>query len=267
MPSTYAHYKLGISVLDAIDSEYKKIIESHRQLFMIGLHGPDILFFYKPLRKNQVNRLGHAIHDKAGRVFFEEAARIIKIHPNEPEYLSYLYGVVCHFALDVSCHGYVGEKIQSSGASHTEIETEFDRSLIVADGLDPLRFMPTGHLVPSDDNSEVIEEFYPGVNSTQIRKGIKGLVNISNFFVTPSNPKRRAIYTAMKIAGAYQGVGGLVVNENPNPLCADSNQELTKRLIKAKPLALALIANLDNHIRSGEDLDKMFNFNFSSKLV
>lgn len=49
-----------------------------------------------------------------------------------PEMLSYLLGVVCHFTLDAACHGYVEKKIQKSGASHIQIEMEFDRYLMCA---------------------------------------------------------------------------------------------------------------------------------------
>lgn len=53
-----------------------------------------------------------------------------------------------HFALDVSCHGYIDEKIAASGISHTEIEVEFDRMLMLMDGKDPLRQNLTEHIVP-----------------------------------------------------------------------------------------------------------------------
>ena len=37
--------------------------------------------------------------------------------------------LLCHFSLDVMCHGYIDEKIQAGGVSHAEIEIEFDRML------------------------------------------------------------------------------------------------------------------------------------------
>lgn len=37
------------------------IIE-YRSLFDIGLHGPDLLFYYRPLFSNPVNRIGFSIH-------------------------------------------------------------------------------------------------------------------------------------------------------------------------------------------------------------
>ena len=47
---------------------------------------------------------------------------MLKAHESDARYLSYACGLVCHFALDVTCHGYIDEKIEASGATHTEIE-------------------------------------------------------------------------------------------------------------------------------------------------
>ena len=52
MPGTYAHYAFGKKVLAQVDDEIKNIILKNMDLFLIGLHGPDILFYYKPLIYN-----------------------------------------------------------------------------------------------------------------------------------------------------------------------------------------------------------------------
>lgn len=38
-------------------------IEYHRDLYDIGLHGPDILFYYKALKSHPVNQQGHTVHE------------------------------------------------------------------------------------------------------------------------------------------------------------------------------------------------------------
>ena len=53
MPTTYAHYTFGQEVLKNLDGEIKKIIDKNIDLYNIGLHGPDILFYHKPLKSNQ----------------------------------------------------------------------------------------------------------------------------------------------------------------------------------------------------------------------
>lgn len=58
MPSTYAHYRMGQQVRTMLDGNEKKIVEKYPQLYLIGLHGPDILFYYKPLSPMQLTVSG-----------------------------------------------------------------------------------------------------------------------------------------------------------------------------------------------------------------
>ncbi|WP_244833924.1 hypothetical protein [Clostridium sp. BJN0001] len=67
MPSTYAHYRLGQKVLGKLPDEIKTTINSYKQLYDIGLHGPDILFYYKPLWSCTVNKQGYDIHERRER--------------------------------------------------------------------------------------------------------------------------------------------------------------------------------------------------------
>ena len=155
MPSTYAHYRLGLEVKNNLGATERKVVEEYLELFMIGLHGPDILFYFNPLFNNQVNQIGYSMHGRPGKEFFKNAAEVIKQHPGNNAYLSYVYDFICHFTLDETCHGYIDEKIAASGISHTEIEVEFDRMLMVKDGYDPIRHKLTGHIVPSIENAAV----------------------------------------------------------------------------------------------------------------
>lgn len=78
MPSTYAHYRFGEDIKRQLYGREKLIIEKYQDLFEIGLHGPDILFYYKPLKGNKINEVGYKTHEKSGRDFFEHALNIIK---------------------------------------------------------------------------------------------------------------------------------------------------------------------------------------------
>ena len=48
MPSTYAHYKFGQEIRHKLTRKEKQIIDEFPDNFNIELHGPDILFYYKP---------------------------------------------------------------------------------------------------------------------------------------------------------------------------------------------------------------------------
>ncbi len=137
MPSTYAHFKLGRDVKNRLIGAQRVIVDSQNDLYMIGLHGPDILFYHRPLVSDPVNAVGYSLHEKSGRSFFEQARDAVIVSENQAATLAYAYGVLCHFALDASCHAYVDEKIESSGVPHTEIEVEFDRMLMLETTLTP----------------------------------------------------------------------------------------------------------------------------------
>ena len=78
MPSTYAHYRMGKEAAEELTGEAWHTLSMYRQLYLIGLHGPDILFYYKPLKGNKINEVGYKTHEKSGRDFFEHALNIIK---------------------------------------------------------------------------------------------------------------------------------------------------------------------------------------------
>ncbi|MDD2978510.1 MAG: zinc dependent phospholipase C family protein [Hespellia sp.] len=267
MPETYAHYRMGQAVRKYIGGKEKEIIEKYPELFLIGLHGPDILFYYKPLQSNVVNKTGYGMHERSGALFFERAAKIARKYKNHGAYLAYIYGYICHFALDVSCHGYIDEKIEKSGISHAEIETELDRELMVKDGWDPIRKKTSGHIVPSEKNAAIIQAFYPGINERQIEKSLRGMVFYTNFLVAPGKMKRSVIYTFLKMTGHYESMQGQIVNYKKNPECADSTEKLMSLYKDAEKLAVQLIYEYRGFLKGSEKLNKIYHYNFGSQLV
>lgn len=263
MPSTYAHYRLGKEVAEALEGEAWHSISMYRQLYLIGLHGPDILFYYKPLKSNPVNRIGFGMHERPGIEFFRHAVKVIEKKTNKEPYLAYMYGVMCHFALDVSCHGYIDKKIAESGVTHAEIEVEFDRMLMEKDGLDPLRHSLTDHIVPSMRNARVISCFYDGTTPEQVQVALKGMIHNNKLLLAPSRIKRMFVNGILKVSGNYKEMHGLMVNYKPNPLCADSNEKLMYLYNAAEELAVKLI----NEYLELDGWNPVYMYTFGSKLV
>ena len=73
MPTTYAHYRFGQDVLEQLPADQRAVLLAHRPIFDFGVHGPDVLFYYRPMGKNPVNRKGYDCHSRTGRDFFTEA--------------------------------------------------------------------------------------------------------------------------------------------------------------------------------------------------
>jgi len=268
MPTTYAHYRLGEEVRRQLPEELQKRIRQNLELFHIGVHGPDHMFYYNPLCHNKVGELGTLIHEEAGKKFFSNAARIIHKSDKKTAHQAYIYGYLCHFALDYVCHGYVGEQMEKEGLSHYEIEAEYDRRLLLMDGhANPVEICVTKHLSPVITNAEVIADFYEGVSVVQVLRSLKGMVFFLNLLRAPSLKKRKLVFGAMKAAGMYQKMSGLVMNYEENPLCTATTDEMVRRFPVAVELAAELIVEYERYLQQGGTLSETFSYNFESQMA
>lgn len=250
-----------------LKGDEKKIVEKCPQLYLIGLHGPDILFYYKPLKSNAINKIGYELHDHSGKEFFERAKKIILKKEDREPYLAYTYGVLNHFALDVNCHGYIEDKIGESGISHGEIEVEFDRELMVRDKKNPVTQLLTRHIVPSEENARIISEFYPGTSMQEMQEALKGMIFYNNLLVAPSHIKRWSIHLLLKLSGNHKEMKGLIVNYHKNPACNDSTAKLIALYLQAKKMANQFIVEFDGFLNEDHGLDPIFAYSFGSELV
>lgn len=248
MPSTYAHYRMGQEVLKQLSCPVREIIMENKELYDIGLHGPDILFYYHPLKVNRVNSIGYGLHEHSGKYFFERAALVIKKSSDAKAALAYTFGFISHFTLDATSHGYIDEKIAESGVSHAEIEVEFDRSLMEEDGLDPIRHELTGHIIPSMKNAELIAPFFTGTNPKQIEKALMGMIHYNHLLLAPSVFKRMFIYMLLHLTGNYKEMHGLLVNFEANPACHDSTQKLKQLYTLAAERTVRLINEYSDYL-------------------
>ena len=152
MPSTYAHDCFGKAVYKQLPKEIQKEIKAYGPLYM-----PD-------RRQNSLNRHGR---------------RERKLPANRGGF-AYLYGFICHFVLDHSCHGYIEEKIQKSGVTHAEIEVEFDRMLLEKHGHNPITSHLTNHIPTDATCAGVIAEFFPEVTKQEVQQAVSGCNSVSS---------------------------------------------------------------------------------------
>ena len=75
MPSIYAHYTFGEIMKQNFPSDIKKRIDLHKDLFEIGLHGPDLFFYYYAPLKNRVSQTGYRMHDVSAAPLFPARQR------------------------------------------------------------------------------------------------------------------------------------------------------------------------------------------------
>ena len=252
MPSAYAHYKFGKEVYRALPQELRQIIKENRAAYLIGLHGPDLLFYYHPCCKNRINQLGVKMHRQLASDFFNHA-RIV--YQEKPSYvlLSYLCGFLCHFMLDSECHPYISRYMEEHQLGHLEIETDFDRMLLTEDGLDPVTSNCTRHLIRDLDTEEAIASVL-GVTADQVDTCILGFHKTIRLFQCPSAAKGHFLKGFFTLVGQKKGIGGLVMTGQVNRKCRESGQMLEARLESAVEPTVQEITRYVETIQTGKPL-------------
>ena len=96
MPSSYAHYRFGLKALEFLPPEGKRAVRRFRSLYDVGLHGPDLFYFYALPMKGRVTALGSKFHGMTGEEFFSRVCKHLRLEPNEAA-VAYLYGVLTHY--------------------------------------------------------------------------------------------------------------------------------------------------------------------------
>lgn len=218
MPTTYAHVSFGDRVYNGLDFEIKELLTAHLSLFQIGLHGPDIFLYYMPLRPDPIKSIGRRIHKEPASRFLANGKIIMQESPYQDASTAYLLGFLCHFMLDSECHPLVRD-FESPNLLHNEIETEFDRALLLRDNKNPLTYRPTAHLNSDPEIIRCISGFYDGASPEEVRDSIHSMKRYLNLFVAPKNPKRALLVAALQVFGVYPRLKGMLMSHVPNPVC------------------------------------------------
>lgn len=262
MPSTYAHLRLGREVLPRLDDRARSVCEAHEDLYLVGLHGPDILFYYDALHRNPVSGIGFGMHDRPGREFFEHARDAVAETGDAGR--AYAYGFACHFALDSEAHPYIEDYIRDHGVAHTAIEGEFDRMLLEMDGKVPSRSYLAGHISVDDDGCATISRFFQGVTPAQVGKALEDMRKYNRLLVAPGRIKRALIERTLRKTGNYDDMIGLILRDEPDPRCEESDRELYRIYEGAVGLSAELIGELEGYFDGSVDrLPPRFDRTFS----
>ena len=220
MPSTYAHYRFGQDVLKALPEKTRNTLLQEEDLFSIGLHGPDLLFYYKPFSHHPLHAEGGRMHRLTGKDYFTQAGRTFLARGARRADYAYLCGFLCHFALDCACHGYINDLAARGRVSHEEIESEFDRILLEEDGLDPIRRNLAAHIHASNRAADVIAPYFPTL---------------------PGHIGYRRVDRILQRLPSYDFIHGHMINLDPDPLCEQSNRDLRRMYESAISDAVLLI--------------------------
>ncbi len=262
MPAIYAHDTFGRIVYKELEGDIHWMVHKYQEYFRIGLQGPDFLFFYHPLKKNPIREYGNRLHEELAAGFFERAREILADRGKDTPHCAYILGVICHFMLDSECHGYVEEMMEETGISHNEIETEFDRSLMLRAKQDPTQFR-VGRVIPTDEAvAWVMSEFYEGISPHQVRQCLKSMRRTKNLLHIDGKKKEAVVTGIMKAARQYDNYGGVVMGLTANEACRPISRELFARYKAAVQPTVTMIYKYYQAIDSGEALSARFNRNY-----
>lgn len=130
MPAFYAHKLFSERVFACLPTSLQKHLAPNKNAFILGAESPDLLFYYKPLKKTPTRQKGLDLHLVSAKPFFIHCAEIINATADKTQSAeaAYTAGCICHFLLDNACHPHV-YRLEDTGVSHGLIESEFDKHL------------------------------------------------------------------------------------------------------------------------------------------
>ena len=201
MPSSVTHAYFACSVYQKINQESRKKIQDKLEYFKLFSQGPDPFMFYHFLIGTKGKKIQYQMHIQETKKFFSSIIIDIKKNhlENHPEVISYLYGYICHYYLDLTAHPYINyyaglfdkkdKSTYSSNTLHQKIEYRID-SYFIQEKLkeNPLFFKPHQYIFQVKSFSKElkncidfsIEETYHLKNSSQLYE--KSIWYMQKFF-------------------------------------------------------------------------------------
>ena len=261
MPTTYTHDLFGKMVYHRLDSEIQEKIKKYQTTYQIGLHGPDILFYVRPFHKNRFNQMAHRLHREEAAGFFERGRELYQKTGNE-EILVYLLGFICHFMLDSTCHPYISEYMKKTGARHDEIETEFDRALMIRTGKDPFHYQPGSVIRIEKNGVDAISEVMEGMSHKDIVRALMGSKFYTRLPICDSEKKRKIKLAVARILFMYRLADGRIIRGEPKDICLESTQHLTQLFLQTVPEAAAMINEYYKQRNGSDRLNVRFDRNY-----
>ena len=264
MPTTYAHWKFGDAALKNLPEDPQKTVNQYRTLFDYGVHGPDIFFYYKVIKGNEINEFGDYLHGVAMRDILADFKKNYQTSGNKDASLAYILGFLAHFTLDSYCHGYIDLKAETEGPSHGKIESQYDRHLLIKDGRDPVKTSVTTSLRPSRYDAAVIAHLFNRYSDEEFYGILKDMKFYLDLLKDDSDVKRFLLETAMKAAKRYKYLDLLITKVN-EPSCVTSNMRLDKYFATAAEHYPLLAASVMEYLEDGKELPSYFNNHFGPK--
>lgn len=259
MAGIYAHYRFGLAMLDVLPGDLLRTVRRFRGLYDVGLHGPDVFAYYKPLLRTRSADLYRKYHNQSGKEFFARVCRSLRLEPAEAG-RAYLYGVLANYCLESALGSFFKEQ-EALGFSRKEIEREFDRYLLEQDGkLATGKWDISTHMRLTSGECETAAKFYPPATEAVFRLSLSNMALVTKVRAVPDGHRRNALQAGITLL--KQEDKGLLINEAPNPKCAHLNEPLMELYRKAQERYAVLLEQISAHLTYNAPFDDEFDPTF-----
>ena len=264
MPSCYAHRRFGADVYKSLPKDTRLLIRNNMPLFLIGLHGPDLLFYHHFGMETAVSKFGHKLHHTQFAEFYANASMVIR-NSEDDRQLVYYYGVLCHLYLDAYCHPIVNGRKEEIGVTHGKLEMEYERYLMQLDGRDPMTFKAASHIGVFRDYAEVIAPFYLGVDADAIMQCLIGMKASLHLTRTDNPILRKTVCTVCKLADKNDMVASLLLTKDASSVCKSVMKELQAAYKEAVGPAAEAICEYMDYLTRRTEIPDYAEFTFGGR--
>ena len=253
MPSHYAHYRFGTDAIAAMDPQSARAVRRFRQLYDVGLHGPDIFFYNNIFIQDKSTKLARETHGESGGDFFLRICKRLRLEPNEAA-TAYLCGVLAHYCLDSVMHPFVLTQIADGKIGHAELETEFDRYLLQREGKrQPNTFDCSGHVRLTPGECATVSLFYPTATAALVSASVKGMARWMKVLAMPNGNLRRILES-----GAGPKLRQHFMGRSANKNCAHLDEEMLTLYRQALEQFPQMLGELQSHMHHNAPLGELF---------
>lgn len=112
MPDIITHYIFGLDTAQNLKQTHLyPLLKENRDLFLIGLQGPDPIYYHHLRKKDNKSYIASKMHtEKTGDFLVSTLCQIKKYDVSSKEFnegMSFISGFICHYILDSMAHPYI----------------------------------------------------------------------------------------------------------------------------------------------------------------
>ncbi len=261
MPALYAHKSFGALVYKKLPRTLRRIVAANHQEFLLGLHGPDPLFFHITHGGDAASENAKMIHRRSFEEMYHKAYTRVSASADNGE-LSYFIGMICHFVLDAACHPIVTETMVDTGLSHGKVEMEFERFLIKKAGREALKYPTYAHIPVSRSAAEHAAVFYDGITPSRFLASCASMKAINGVCRINDKRVRKTITRVMDYTGNAKKIASLIMSKDESMLAKKYVKKIYQTYLDSVDTAVAEAVTFADSIGGQESVSAIIKKNF-----